>query len=77
MTERLTHIEYAYGQGYIDALTRVSEDLHTQYHEEVDKRGNGDPRAVAFYELSAILKENSKAIRDDIISRAPLEESDE
>ena len=73
MTERLTHIEYAYGQGYIDALSKVAEDLHTQYHAEVDKRGNGDPRAVAFYELSEVLKENSKAIKDDIIARAPLE----
>lgn len=71
--DRLTPVEFAYGRGYTDALEKVAQDLHTQYHVEVEKRGSGDPRAIAFYELSTILKENASAIRKDNDSRAPLE----
>ena len=74
MTERLTIVEYAYGQGYTDALQRVADDLHLQYHTEVEKGGNLDPRAVAFYETSEVLKKNAKAIREDNDARAPLED---
>ena len=77
MTERLTPIEYAYGRGYTDALERVAEDLHTQSHTEFDTNGNGDPRGLAFYETSEVLRTHAKAIRLDNDSRAPIQEGDE
>lgn len=74
MTDRLTTVEFAYGRGYTDALEKVAADLHIQYHTETDKNGNGDIRAMAFFEVAKVLEDNAKAIRLDNDSRAPLAE---
>lgn len=62
--------EYAYGRGYVDALMRVSDDVHQQAHQEQHKSGNQkDPRARAFFDLAKTLKDNAQLVKDDIEQR--------
>lgn len=58
--------EFAYGKGYVDALHKVAEDLHTQAHIEFDSRGSGDARGLAFFETYKIIKENADKVEADI-----------
>jgi hypothetical protein len=58
--------ELAYGQGYVAAMRKIAEDLHTQAHLEMDAKGNGDARGVAFYQTYELLLQEAKIIEDDI-----------
>jgi hypothetical protein len=58
--------EFAYGRGYCDALFRVAQDLHTQAHAEMHKRGNMDPRGLAFMETYKVITEEATKIELDI-----------
>lgn len=58
--------ELAYGQGWVDCMRKVAEDLHVQAHRELDANGNGDPRGVAFYQTYELLIEEADKIEADI-----------